>query len=173
MSCSKDNVLNELTNLQFLFLIYCFPDHRSWLTSHNMACTSQSAVDYIKQARIHLVRELKNPSVIVQNLYEREVLGDEEVSKIQAEKDDFDKNRQILDKVIKKGEAACYELLRIIDRTRKRTLERRPLPSERQTGAPPEDKTFDLHYWISCFSFKDDPQTAYNYLQGVFILSSD
>ncbi|KAG7236320.1 hypothetical protein INR49_001139, partial [Caranx melampygus] len=131
-----------------------------------MACTSQSAKAYVQQARLHLVRELKNLSVIVENLYEREVFTDEEVSKIQAEKDDFDKNRKILDKVIKSGEAACYELLRIIDRTRKRTLGRPPLPSERKSGAPPEDKTFDLHHWISCFSFKDDPQTAYSYLQG-------
>ncbi|KAG7215653.1 hypothetical protein INR49_022008 [Caranx melampygus] len=131
-----------------------------------MACTSQSAKAYVHQAILRLVKELKNPSVIVQNLYKREVFTDDEVSEIQTEKDDFDKNRKILDKVIKKGEKACYELLRIIDRTRKRTLGRPPLPSERKSGAPPEDKMFDLHHWISCFSFKDDPQTAYSYLQG-------
>ncbi|KAG7235521.1 hypothetical protein INR49_002567 [Caranx melampygus] len=133
-------------------------------TSHNMACTSQCAVDYVQQARIHLVEELKNPSVIVQNLYKRGVFTDEEVSKIQTEKDDFDKNRKILHKVIKKGEAACYELLRIIDTTRKRTLGRPP--SERKSGAPSENKTLDLHHWISCFSFKEDPQTTRDYLQG-------
>ncbi|XP_039462982.1 nucleotide-binding oligomerization domain-containing protein 1-like [Oreochromis aureus] len=123
-----------------------------------MASASQSAEGYIGSARRHLVGELKNLSVILENLYQRGVLCDEEVSKIQAEKDDYDKTRKILDSVTKKGEKACYEFLKIIDMTRKRTLERPPLH--------PGTKTFDLHHWISCFSFKEDTQMNANYLQG-------
>ncbi|XP_035767702.1 uncharacterized protein LOC118454870 [Neolamprologus brichardi] len=122
-----------------------------------MACTSQSAEGYIRSARRHLVGELKNLTVILENLYQRGVLCDEEVSKIQAEKDDYDKTRKILDSVTNKGEKACYEFLKIIDMTRKRTLVRHPLH--------PGTKTFDLHHWISCFSFKEDTETNANYLQ--------
>ncbi|XP_047432314.1 uncharacterized protein LOC125000721 isoform X6 [Mugil cephalus] len=122
-----------------------------------MACTTQSALDYVRSARIHLVGEFKNLSVILENLYQKNVLSDEEVSKIQAERDDYDKTRKILDSVIKKGEAACYELLRIIDTTRKRTL---------KSDASTEARKFDLHHWISCFSFKEDPQGDINNLQG-------
>uniref|UniRef100_A0AAZ1XM09 NACHT domain-containing protein n=1 Tax=Oreochromis aureus TaxID=47969 RepID=A0AAZ1XM09_OREAU len=118
-------------------------------------------LSYLKYIRgiCHLVGELKNLSVILENLYQREVLCDEEVSKIQAEKDDYDKSRTILDSVTKKGEKACYEFLKIIDMTRKRTLERPPLH--------PGTKTFDLHHWISCFSFKEDTQMNANYLQDI------
>uniref|UniRef100_A0A3B4GXK7 CARD domain-containing protein n=1 Tax=Pundamilia nyererei TaxID=303518 RepID=A0A3B4GXK7_9CICH len=94
-----------------------------------MACTSQSAEGYIRSARRHLVGGLKNLSVILENLYQQGVLCDEEVSKIQAEKDDYDKTRKILDSVTNKGEKACYEFLKIIYMTRKRTLERPPLHS--------------------------------------------
>ncbi|TKS66677.1 Protein NLRC5 [Collichthys lucidus] len=126
-----------------------------------MACTAQSALAYVESARVHLVGELKNLSVIVENLYQQGVFTDEEVSEIQAEKHDYNKTRHILNSVIKKGEKACYKFLKIIDTTRKRTLERpTPLP-ERNT-----EPVFDLHYWISCFSFKEDPQTDVEYFQG-------
>ncbi|XP_042080936.1 nucleotide-binding oligomerization domain-containing protein 1 isoform X4 [Haplochromis burtoni] len=123
-----------------------------------MACTSQTAEGYIRSARCHLVGGLKNLSVILENLYQQGVLCDEEVSKIQAEKDDYDKTRRILDSVTNKGQKACYEFLKIIDMTRKRTLQRPPLHSG--------TKTFDLHHWISCFPFKDDTEMNANYLQG-------
>ncbi|XP_030264922.1 protein NLRC5-like [Sparus aurata] len=113
-----------------------------------MACTTQSASEYVRSARVHLVRELKSLSVIVENLYQQGVLSDEEVSEIKAEKHDFDKTRSLLDSVRKKGEAACYEFLKIIDETRKRTLGR------------------TMHHWISCFPFKEDTQMDTNYLQG-------
>ncbi|XP_078099521.1 uncharacterized protein LOC144512587 [Sander vitreus] len=113
-----------------------------------MASTTQSASDYVKNQRARLVGRLKNLSVILENLSQKNVLSDEEVCEIEAEKTDYDKTRRILDKVIKKGEAACYEFLMIIYMTRKRTL----VP--------------DLHHWISCFPFKEDPQMDTNYLQG-------
>ncbi|KAF1371557.1 hypothetical protein PFLUV_G00269580 [Perca fluviatilis] len=84
-----------------------------------------------------------------ENSDKKKVLSDEEVCEIeQAEKTDYNKTRRILDSVIKKGEAACYEFLRIIYMTRKRTLDP------------------DLHYWISCFPFKEDTEMDTNYLQG-------
>ncbi|XP_038569959.1 protein NLRC5-like [Micropterus salmoides] len=131
-----------------------------------MASTTQSALDYIRSARKHLVRELNNLSVVVENLYQQGVFSDEEVSKIQAERDDYDKTRRILDSVTKKGEAACYEFLRIIDVTRKRTLGRTSLLPETKSSASTETRKFDLHHWISCFSFKDDTQMDINCLQG-------
>ncbi|XP_051283529.1 uncharacterized protein LOC127378593 isoform X4 [Dicentrarchus labrax] len=131
-----------------------------------MASTTQSARDYVENARVHLVRELKNLSVIVENLYQQKVFSDEEVSKIQTERDDFEKTRKILDSVTKKGEAACYKFLRIIDMTRKRTVERASVLPEKQSAASTENRKFDLHHWISCYPFKEDTQMDVNYLQG-------
>ncbi|XP_074483971.1 nucleotide-binding oligomerization domain-containing protein 1-like [Sebastes fasciatus] len=130
-----------------------------------MACSTQSALNYVKEARSHLVNGLKNHSLILENLNHIRVLGNEEVSKIEAEKDDYDKNRKILDSVIRKGEDACYEFLRIIYMTRKKSLGRTSLP-KRKTVASTETKEFDLHNWISCFSFKEDPQMDTNTIQG-------
>lgn len=138
-----------------------------------MASTTQSALDYVNNARVRLVGELKDLPVILENLYQQRVFSNEEVSKIQAEKDDFDKTRTILDSVTKKGEAACYEFLRIIDMTRKRTLGRPFLLHEKKDGSSTETRKFDLHHWISCFPFKEDAQMQINYLQGVLKLNSD
>ncbi|XP_030264925.1 protein NLRC5-like [Sparus aurata] len=113
-----------------------------------MACTTQSALEYVTSARPHLVRELKSLSVIVENLFQQGVFSDEEVSEIEAGRNDFDKSRNLLDSVRKKGEAACYEFLKIIDMTRKRTLEK------------------TMHHWISCFPLREDTEMDTNYLQG-------
>uniref|UniRef100_A0A8C7N711 Uncharacterized protein n=2 Tax=Oncorhynchus kisutch TaxID=8019 RepID=A0A8C7N711_ONCKI len=113
-----------------------------------MACTRQSALEYIQNGRRLLVERLQNLSLIVENLFQRKVLQEEEVSKIQAEVDRFDQTRKILDWVTAKGEAACYELLMILDITRKRTLD-----------------NADLQQWISCFPFKEDPEMT-DYLVG-------
>uniref|UniRef100_A0A3B3V517 CARD domain-containing protein n=1 Tax=Poecilia latipinna TaxID=48699 RepID=A0A3B3V517_9TELE len=91
-----------------------------------MASTLQSALEYVKNARVHLIGELRNLSVILEILHQQGVLIDEEVSKIKGEKDDYDRTRAILDSVTRKGEDACYKLLRIIYKTRRRTLERNP-----------------------------------------------
>ncbi|XP_044043300.1 uncharacterized protein LOC122871863 isoform X1 [Siniperca chuatsi] len=131
-----------------------------------MACTAQSALDYVNSARLHLVRELKSLSVIVENLHQQKVFSDEEVSNIQAERNDYEKNRTVVDSVVKKGEAACYEFLRIIDITRKRTLGRTSLLPEKKSVASTETEKFDLHHWISCYPFKEDTHMEINYLQG-------
>ncbi|XP_064818271.1 uncharacterized protein LOC135535771 isoform X2 [Oncorhynchus masou masou] len=106
-----------------------------------MASTRQSALEYITNGRLRLIGRLQNLPLILENLFQRKVLHEEEVSKIQAEVDHFDQTRKILDWVSAKGEAACYELLMILDITRKRTLD-----------------DADLQQWISCFPFKDDPE---------------
>uniref|UniRef100_A0A4W5N735 NACHT domain-containing protein n=1 Tax=Hucho hucho TaxID=62062 RepID=A0A4W5N735_9TELE len=113
-----------------------------------MACTRQSALEYIQNRRRLLVERLQNLPLIVENLFQRKVFHEEEVSKIQAEVDRFDQTRKILDWVTAKGEAACYELLVILDITRKRTLD-----------------NADLQQWISCFPFKEDPEMT-DYLVG-------
>ncbi|XP_071320020.1 NACHT, LRR and PYD domains-containing protein 1b allele 4-like isoform X7 [Trachinotus anak] len=131
-----------------------------------MACSSQSASDYVRQARVHLIRELKNLSAIVENLYLHKILNDGEVSELQAETDE-DKTRKILDSVLRKGEAACYEFLRIIYMTRRRTSGRpSPLP-EKKSEASAETTGFDLQFWISCFPFEEDTCGDMNYLQGL------
>ncbi|MED6256433.1 hypothetical protein ATANTOWER_026024, partial [Ataeniobius toweri] len=128
-----------------------------------MACAKQSAKDYITNARVHLVGELRSLSVILENLYQQGVLTDEEVRQIKAEKDDYDRTRAILDSVSRKGEAACYKLLRTIYLTR--TLER-PAPLFKNIHeASTEAKRFDLHHWISCFPFKEDTEMGPNYIQ--------
>ncbi|MEQ2242144.1 hypothetical protein ILYODFUR_032848 [Ilyodon furcidens] len=131
-----------------------------------MACTSQSAKDYITNARVHLVGELRSLSLILENLFQQGVLMGEEVSKIKKKKDDYDRTRAILDSVTRKGEAACYKLLRIIDLTRRRTLERPALLSKIIHEASIEAKRFDLHHWISCFPFKEDEEMDTNYFKG-------
>ncbi|XP_042170934.1 uncharacterized protein LOC112227920 isoform X2 [Oncorhynchus tshawytscha] len=106
-----------------------------------MASTRQSALEYITNGRLRLIGRLQNLPLIVENLFLRKVLHEEEVSKIQADVDHFDQTRKILDWVSAKGEVACYELLMILDITRKRTL-----------------GNADLQQWISYFPFKDDPE---------------
>ncbi|XP_061571945.1 uncharacterized protein LOC133425228 [Cololabis saira] len=129
-----------------------------------MACTSVSAVEYVKNARVLLVGGLRSLSVIVENLYQQRVLSDEEVSKINAEKDDYDKTRKILDLVTNKGEAATYEFLKIIDITRKRTLP--PLLSKNKPDSSSETEKSDLHQWISSFPFKADRLADEKYFKG-------
>ncbi|XP_039460165.1 uncharacterized protein LOC120435181 [Oreochromis aureus] len=130
-----------------------------------MACTSQSTVEYVRRAKPKLVRTLKGLTVIVEHLYQKEVFSEEEVSKIKTAGDDFDKTREIVNRVIKKGEAACYEFLRIID-IRKRSTERPPSFLEITASDSSSRDKFDLNYWISCFSFKDDTNMDVTYLQG-------
>ncbi|KAK6324467.1 hypothetical protein J4Q44_G00038090 [Coregonus suidteri] len=128
----------------------CQKKHRSYVLKHtsdaadttwDMASARQSALEYITNGRLRLIGRLQNLPLIVENLFQRKVLHEEEVSKIQAEVDRFDQTRKILDWVSAKGEAACYELLTILYITRKRTLD-----------------DADLQQWISCFPFKEDPE---------------
>lgn len=89
--------------------------------------------------------QMRNLPLIIENLYQQKVFNDHEVDALKAERTEFDKARSILDWVINKGETACYELLRILDATQKRTLDS------------------DLHYWICCFPFRvEDTEISYS-----------
>ncbi|XP_065109117.1 uncharacterized protein [Paramisgurnus dabryanus] len=103
-----------------------------------MACAQQSAAEYLRTCRCKLVTHMENFPLIIENLYQQKVFNDHDVDALKAERTEFDKARCILDWVIKKGEMASYELLKILDFTRRRTLH-------------PE-----LHHWISIFSFRED-----------------
>ncbi|XP_074532176.1 nucleotide-binding oligomerization domain-containing protein 1-like [Halichoeres trimaculatus] len=123
-----------------------------------MACTSQSALEYVTSARPYLMTHLRDLSVIVENLQQEKVFHGDEVSTIQAERNEFEKARKILDSVTKKGEEACYKFLRVIDRTWKRTSGRGSAHSETTTEASSETEKFNLSYWISCFPFREDAE---------------
>ncbi|KAL1279205.1 hypothetical protein QQF64_025878 [Cirrhinus molitorella] len=111
-----------------------------------MACAQQSATEYLRNTRKKLVTDMKNLPLIIENLYQKNVFNDYEVDALKAESTEFDKARCILDWVINKGEVASEKLLKILDVTKKRTLD----PS--------------LHYWISCFSFTlEDAEASYSF----------
>ncbi|XP_056089405.1 uncharacterized protein LOC130069521 isoform X2 [Rhinichthys klamathensis goyatoka] len=108
-----------------------------------MACSRKSAIEFLKNARRNLVTDMKNLPLIIENLYQQRVFNDHEVDALKAERTEFDKARCILDWVTNKGEEASYELLKILDVTKKRTLDP------------------DLHSWISCFPLRvEDEETS-------------
>ncbi|CAI5657212.1 unnamed protein product [Oreochromis niloticus] len=131
-----------------------------------MACASQSALGYVRSARDHLVRTLKGITEIVEKLSTRGFFSEEDVNKIKSESDGFDKTRRIVDYVIEKGEEACYEFLRIIDTTRRTSGERSVSFAENPESSSSLSNMFDLNYWISCFSFREDINMDVTSLQG-------
>lgn len=108
-----------------------------------MACTSQSAVDFIKNAWFLLVEYLKNQTLIAEKLKELGVFNFENVREITSERNPSQQTRNILEFVTKKGEEASYVFLRILDSEKNRTLQK--------------NVKADLHQWISCFSFREEP----------------
>ncbi|XP_043085471.1 nucleotide-binding oligomerization domain-containing protein 1-like [Puntigrus tetrazona] len=111
-----------------------------------MACAHQSAEEYLEKNRKTLLTQMKNLSLIIDNLYQENIFCDDEVNALKADRTEFEQARCLLDMVINKGEEASYEFLRILDVTKKRTLDP------------------DLHYWISCFSFRDeDTEASYSF----------
>ncbi|XP_052334263.1 uncharacterized protein LOC118357513 isoform X3 [Oncorhynchus keta] len=103
-----------------------------------MASTEQSAVDYIQNGRRLLVDSLENHSLVIDQLHKHNVLHQGEVSYLSSMYEKSDRSRKMLDMTVCKGEAACYKLLKILYTTRTVSLKQ------------------DMHYWISCFSFRDD-----------------
>ena len=130
-----------------------------------MACTRQSAVEYIKNNRTRLVGGLQNLQFILDHLHERKMLSQETASDINAAKTDYDKTRAILNYVTKKGEKVCYEFLKFIYQTRERTLKKPE--SENAASTSTQKSRDDLHYWISCFSFNDDVEMDNSYFKGI------
>lgn len=110
-----------------------------------MASSNQSAKEYVRVAHVKLIERLQNLPLIVEKLHQKRVYSENEVSEIEAIPERFNKTRTILDWVLNKGEKACYEFLRILDRERKSVL-------------PP-----NLHTWICSFSFRDEQE---DYIQG-------
>ncbi|XP_043082376.1 protein NLRC5-like isoform X2 [Puntigrus tetrazona] len=110
-----------------------------------MACAHQSAKEYLKKQE-NTTDSNENLSLIIDNLYQENIFCDDEVNALKADRTEFEQARCLLDMVINKGEEASYEFLRILDVTKKRTLDP------------------DLHYWISCFSFRDeDTEASYSF----------
>lgn len=112
-----------------------------------MASAQQSALDFIKNGRILLEKRLQNLSVVLNELFDRKVLSEGEVINLKSITETPDGTKRMIDLVIRKGEAVCYEFLKILDYTRSTTF---PKPGIHNP---------DLHHWISCFSFGDDLQT--------------
>uniref|UniRef100_A0A673MNN9 CARD domain-containing protein n=1 Tax=Sinocyclocheilus rhinocerous TaxID=307959 RepID=A0A673MNN9_9TELE len=92
--------------------------------------------------RKDLVTGMKNLPLIIENLHQQNVFNVYEVDALKAESSEFEKARSILDWVINKGDEASYKLLKILDVTKKRTLD----PG--------------LHPWISYFPFKEEDAEA-------------
>ncbi|XP_051742457.1 uncharacterized protein LOC127508489 isoform X11 [Ctenopharyngodon idella] len=107
-----------------------------------MASAQHSATEHLKKNRAKLVTDMRNHKLIIENLYQKEVFNDHEVDALKAERTEFDKARSILDWVINKGEEASYKLLRILDDTRKKTLD---------SGS---------HSWIISFKFREDEEVS-------------
>eukprot|EP00063_Salmo_salar_P064675 XP_014039510.1 PREDICTED: uncharacterized protein LOC106592710 isoform X1 [Salmo salar] len=119
-----------------------------------MATTKQTAVKYVTDRRLDLIRALKDLTLIVDNLQQLRVFLSEEVEVINSKETRSDKAREILDRVVKKGERACCKLLKILYITRQRTL---PEPSS---------DSKDLYHWISCFPFEEDQEVDTVILEG-------
>uniref|UniRef100_A0A8C7IBH7 NACHT domain-containing protein n=2 Tax=Oncorhynchus kisutch TaxID=8019 RepID=A0A8C7IBH7_ONCKI len=115
-----------------------------------MASTQQSAFEYVQNGRALLEGHLQKPSLVVNELRKNNIFSEKQVREIKSHKNRSVKTRKMLDMIIKKGEYASYELLKILYNTRNQTLPRTN-PTQNQPRHP------DLHQWISCFSFTDDP----------------
>ncbi|KAL1279201.1 hypothetical protein QQF64_025874, partial [Cirrhinus molitorella] len=112
----------------------------------SMACAQKSATEYLRNTRKDLITKMKNLPLIIENLYQEKVFNDYEVDALKAESTEFNKARCILDWVINKGDKASEKLLKILDFTKKTTLDP------------------DLHPWISCFSFRlEDTEASYSF----------
>ncbi|XP_029504021.1 uncharacterized protein LOC115119384 isoform X1 [Oncorhynchus nerka] len=115
-----------------------------------MASTQQSAFEYVQNGRALLEGHLQKRSLVVDELRKNNIFSEKQVREIKSHKKRSVKTRKMLDMIIKKGEYASYELLKILYNTRNQTLPKTN-PTQNQPRHP------DLHQWISCFSFTDDP----------------
>ncbi|GAA6082558.1 uncharacterized protein LOC113650479 isoform X1 [Tachysurus ichikawai] len=118
-----------------------------------MASSNQNASQYLRDAHENLVKQLQNLPLIVNRLHQQNVLNTNEVNDLEDEHETCKNARKILDLVLNKGEEACYEFLRILDRERNSVF---PKPDS-------SSLTPDLHTWICLFSFKDEAEDDYIY----------
>ncbi|CAB1318910.1 unnamed protein product [Coregonus sp. 'balchen'] len=129
-----------------------------------MASTQQFAFEYVQNGRAPLEGHLQKPSLVVDELRKHNILSEKQVREIKSHKKRSVKTRKMLDMVMKKGEYASYELLKILYNTRNQTFPRTN-PTQNQPRHP------DLHQWISCFSFTDDPDLQNDLVSGTQLRS--
>lgn len=110
-----------------------------------MASTLQSAQEFLKKGRTLLTTSNLNRDPVFEGLNEYKFFMNYELDLVNSAPDRWER---LLDIVISKGEEACYTFLKILDKTRFKVFPRPGLQYP------------DLHHWISCFSFQDEPQTS-------------
>lgn len=128
-----------------------------------MASSNQNASQYLRDAHENLVKQLQNLPLIVNRLHQQNVLNTNEVNDLEDEHETCKNARKILDLVLNKGEEACYEFLRILDRERNSVF---PKPDS-------SSLTPDLHTWICLFSFKDEAEDDYIYGKNTLYKQND
>ncbi|XP_056317301.1 uncharacterized protein LOC130231871 isoform X2 [Danio aesculapii] len=112
-----------------------------------MASTQQSAREFLQNGRTLLITGHLNCDHIIEALNKCKLFMNHELNSAKSSEDNQDKIRIILDMVISMGEEACYVFLKILDKKRFQVFPRPGLGYR------------DLHHWISCFSFRDEPQS--------------
>ncbi|XP_067118090.1 uncharacterized protein [Osmerus mordax] len=111
-----------------------------------MASTQQFALEYLQNGRRSLETHLQNPSMVTEQLRDLNIVPEKVLRKVRSFKKRLSQTRVLLNEVTKRGEVASYELLKILYENRHKTLPR----TQSKLGP-------DLHQWISCFSFTEDP----------------
>ncbi|XP_043101358.1 uncharacterized protein LOC122349396 isoform X2 [Puntigrus tetrazona] len=112
-----------------------------------MASTQQSAQEFLGNGRNLLTGSHLNCDPVIEALDQCRFIKTEELNLIQSAEIIQEKIKIMLDLVISKGEEACYKFLKILDKNRFQVFPRSGLV------------TPDLHHWISCFSFQEEPQS--------------
>ncbi|XP_067257644.1 uncharacterized protein [Chanodichthys erythropterus] len=112
-----------------------------------MASTQQSAQEFLGNGRTLLTEGRLNCDPLIEALNQCNFFINHELSSIESAENSQDRIRILLDIVFSKGEEACSKFLKILDKKRFEVFPR-PVLGDR-----------DLHHWISCFSFQDEPQS--------------
>ncbi|ROJ33099.1 Nucleotide-binding oligomerization domain-containing protein 2 [Anabarilius grahami] len=112
-----------------------------------MASTQQSAQEFLGNGRTLLTEGRLNCDPLIEALNQCKFFINHELSSIESAENSQDRIRILLDIVFSKGEEACSKFLKILDKKRFEVFPR-PVLGDR-----------DLHHWISCFSFQDEPQS--------------
>lgn len=116
-----------------------------------MASAQQFALEYVQNGRGSLEAHLRNPSMVADKLRKDRIISEKAVRKVKSYMKRSGRTRALLNAVIARGEVASNELLKILYETRHRAL-----PNTQSKLCP------DLHQWISCFSFTEDPDIQSN-----------
>lgn len=111
-----------------------------------MASTQQSAQEFLRNGKTLLTGGHLNCDPLIEALNECKFFINNELHSIESAENSQDRIWILLDIVFSKGESACNTFLKILDKKRFQVF-------PRNMGYP------DLHHWISCFSFQDEPQS--------------